>query len=210
MPKLFRQTVPLVSPLLIFCFLFIQFTAALPHEVRAEVQDELKQIEYKYYFRGKYNEAIEALRALLERQDLEPPVRREAREFLAASLILTGLNAEGKDEYLKILNQDASYAGPDSGVFQDEVIAVFNEAKVEYASMVIQRATAIETSREPAEAGPLPAEVAVEEKPFYKKWWFYTAIGAVVLVAAAAGAKEDDAPPAARDTGTVTVGIVVH
>ena len=30
----------------------------------AEVSDDLKEIEYKYYFRGKYEEAIIALQAM--------------------------------------------------------------------------------------------------------------------------------------------------
>ncbi len=208
MPKIFNRIIPVVSPIIIFCFFFIQVAGLIPHDALAGVSDELKQIEYKYYFRGKYEEAIETLGALLERPDLTEAEQLEAREFLAASLILTGSVQAGKDQFFKIMNQDGTYSGPDAGVFQPNIIAVYKEAKVEYASFLIQGVTEIKSAAAPAEIEPAVAK-PTEKKPIYKKWWFYTAIGAVVLAAAAATVKEEDAPEL-RETGTVTVGVVVH
>jgi hypothetical protein len=208
MPKFINRIVPLVSPIVIFCLIFIQVAGLMPRGVLAEVSAELKEIEYKYYFRGKYEEAIKALQAMLENPDLEASERREAREFLAASLILTGFPQAGKDQFLKILNQDGTYAGPDTTVFKQNIIAVYKEAKVDYASLVIQQATEIKSAAAPVETGPAVVYSA-EKKPIYRKWWFYTAIGAVVLVAAAAAAQEEDVPES-RETGTVTVGVAVQ
>ena len=208
MPKFIKKIRPFVSPVVIFCFIFIQVAGLMPGRVMAEVSAELKEIEYKYYFRGKYEEAIKALQAILESPDLEAFERREAREFLAASLILTGSPQVGKDQFLKILNQDGTYAGPDTTVFKQNIIAVYQEAKVEYASLVIQQATEIKSAAAPVETG-LAVAYPAEKKPIYKKWWFYTAIGAVVLVAAAAAAQEEEVPES-RETGTVTVGVAVQ
>jgi hypothetical protein len=208
MPKLINRIVPLVSPIVIFCLVFIQVAGLMPRAALAEVSAELKEIEYKYYFRGKYEEAITALQAMLEARELELSEQREAREFLAASLILTGSAQAGKDQFLKILNQDGTYAGPDAGVFQPNIIAVYKEAKVEYASLVIQQAGEIQSASDPAETESAVA-YPTEGKPIYKKWWFYTAIGVVVLVAAAAAAQEEEVPEN-WETGTVSVGVAVQ
>lgn len=208
MPKLIKRIAPFVSPIVIFCLVFIQAASLMPRGAWAEVADELKEIEYKYYFRGKYEEAIKALQAMLENPDLEASEQREAREFLAASLILTGSSQAGKDQFLKILNQDGKYAGPDTAVFKQNIIAVYEEAKAEYASLVIQQAAEIKTAAAPVETDPVVA-YPEGKKPFYKKWWFYTAVGAVVLLAAAAAAQEEEVPES-RETGIVTVGVAVQ
>lgn len=201
------RSMKIISPILILCFLGFQATCLLPQEAHASATDDLKRIEYKYYFRGNYEKAIEEFRAFLKRKDLTPTVVVEAVEYLAASLILSGASEQGKNQYMQLLKMDSSYEGPDPSVFKPIIIATYQEAKNEYASMVIR---SVPDKATPS-AEPMPASVVKEEgKPIYKKWWFYATVGAVLLVAAGAAGSGggDDAPP--RETGTVTVDVGIQ
>ena len=189
------------------CFLALQATIALPQRVlAASAQDDLRRIEYKYYFRGNYEKTINELRAFLDREDLEPALVVEAREYLAASLILSGSADAGKAEYLKLLHEDSAYRGPDPAVFQPEIIAAFEASKDEYAAMVLRNVP------EPAPAlaaDTKPAPASQPGKPLYKKWWFYAGMAALLLVVAGAagGGDEEAGPPPERGTVTVEVDV---
>ncbi len=207
----FRFVMSPLSAVVMVCFLTVQVTCWIPKQAHAGASEDLKQIEYKYYFRGKYDQAIDALRVFLERPDLSPVEEREAREFLAASLVLTGSVGEGKDQFLKILNSEDKYDGPDPALFGENVITVFEDAKTEYASVMIKQipeAAADELQVDAIE--PAAAQQEQKGKPIYKKWWFYTAIGAVVVVAAAAAAKDEDSEREDRKVGLITVGVTIH
>jgi hypothetical protein len=171
--------------------------------------DDLKQIEYRYYFRGRYPQAVEALQTFLARVDVTGDVARRAREFLAASHVLAGSPAAGKDAFARLIGDDAAYAGPDPAVFRREVVDVYDVARAEHAALTLQNAAPAapdSTSATP----PAPATVAeAAGKPIYKKWWFYagaaTLAGVVAGVAASGG---DDAAPA--PSGTLVVGVRVQ
>ena len=111
-----------ISPLVAFCFLTVQLALWFPAPVQASAADDLKKIEYKYYFRGDYDRAIVELRALLEREDLSAEQVVEAREYLAASLIMSGATAEGQAEFTRLLQADPEYAGPDPSVFKAAIV----------------------------------------------------------------------------------------
>ena len=112
-----------------------------PGVARAGVAaDDLKQIEYKYYFRGKYQQTIEALQIFLARVDLTVTDATRAREFLAASYVLGGAPAMGKDVFLQMLAKDPSYVGPDPTVFKLDVMNTYGEARTEHAAMALKNA----------------------------------------------------------------------
>jgi hypothetical protein len=173
----------------------------------AGADDDLKNIQYKYYFRGDYGRAITELRSYLERPDLTSAQEVGAREYLAASLIMSGNSAAGKSEYIKILKLDSTYTGPDPGVFKAVVVSTYQEAHAEYASNVIRNVPddVVTSEGTPVEAGT-PEQPG---KPIYKKWWFYAAAGAVLLIVAgaASGSKTGDDEPASTGTVTVDVGV---
>jgi hypothetical protein len=209
MQSLFRNTsAKILSSFVLVCFLALQVTCFLPSGAHASTAaDDLKKIEYKYYFRGNYEKAITELRAFLGRSDLGQPQIIEAREYLAASLILSGAVDSGKDQYLKLLEMDGSYKGPDPSVFKSVIIAAYDEAKTEYASMIIRTVPETEPS---VAAAPTTEAVTDKGKPLYKKWWFYATMAAVlIVVAGAAGSGGDEDAPPARDTGTVTIEVDV-
>ena len=198
-----NKTFKVISTVVLMCFSSFQATCLLPGEALATAGSDLKRIEYKHYFRGNYTKAIVELREFVKRKDLEDGQMREAREYLAASLIMTGSSAEGKSEFLKLLKKDGSYKGPDPGVFKPIIISTFEQARSEYASAVIR------TAPDPGPGGVTTSTadpVTTAGKPVYKKWWFYATMGAVLLaIAGAASGSGDDPPPS--DTGTVTIGI---
>jgi hypothetical protein len=200
------RSIEAISRVVLVCFVGFQITCFLPVGVQAgAAADDLKKIEYKYYFRGKYATAIEQLRAFLKRSDSSSAEIIEAREYLAASLILSGAAEEGKDQYLKLLESDHAYGGPDPSVFKPVIVAAFDEAKAEYASIVIRSVP------EQVTAGDAVARTepeAEQGKPIYKKWWFYATMAAVlVVVAGAAGSGGEDAAASERDKGTVTIEV---
>lgn len=198
-----------ISSFVLVCFLGFQALCFVPGDIHAETAEkDLKTIEYKYYFRGDYDKAIAELREFLKRGDLAKSEIIEAREYLAASLILTGATEQGKEQYLRLLKMDKSYAGPDPSVFKQIIIATYDEAKTEYASMVIRSVP----EATPGSTEPVSTPTTEKKgKPVYKKWWFYATMAAVVLViAGAAGSGGDDEAPPARDTGTVTVEVGVQ
>jgi len=177
--------------------------------------DDLKQIEYKYYFRGKYTESIEALQTFLARIDVRADVAVHANEFLAASHVLAGSPQAGKDVFAKLIASDPSYAGPDAAVFKPEVVDVYAQARTEYAARTI-KSPAVATSDAPPSASPAPANAAAPStttatasKPIYKKWWFYAGAAAVIggVAAVAGGGGGGDQPAAPR--GGITVGVNV-
>ena len=193
-----------IMSLATFCFLCLQIVCMLPGEAQATAKSELKTIKYKYYFRGNYDKAITELQSFLGQKRLESSLVVEATEYLAASLILSGATSAGKAQYMALLKADANYPGPDPSVFKPMIVSTYNEAKSEYASMVIR--TVPDTALPDAVAAST-GDVA-PGKPIYKKWWFYATMGAVLLVVvgAAAGGGEEDL---ARDTGTVKVGVSI-
>ncbi len=171
--------------------------------------DDLKQIEYQYYFRGKYQQAIEALQTYLARVDLAPENTMRAREVLAASYVLGGAPAMGKTVFAQLIADYPSYEGPDPAVFKLEVVNVYAEARSDYAAMNLKNP---EASLDIASSGSQPAVPVTpdEGKPIYKKWWFYAGAASLLAVAGALtlGQGGESTPPAA--TGSVVVGVRVQ
>ena len=175
--------------------------------------DDLKQIEYKYYFRGKYLESIDALQTFLARVDVTGDVALHGNEFLAASHVLAGSPQAGRDVFAKLIAADPAYAGPDAAVFKPEVVDVYAQARADYAARTI-KSPAIATSDAPPAASPAPANptttttTTTASKPIYKKWWFYAGAAAVIggVAAVAGGGGGSDAP---AQRGTVSVGVNV-
>jgi len=190
--------------------LFAGVAAPLHPAVAGNSTDDLKQIEYKYYFRGKYQQAIEALQTFLARVDLPPADVLRAREVLAASYVLGGAPAMGQQIFASMIAADPAYVGPDPNVFKLEVVDAYAKARSEYASMALSTPPTSQDDDYAAEAAPSDATVAQTGKPIYKKWWFYA--GAAALIAAvgvaAGGGGDDDGRPA--DSGGITVGVTVH
>lgn len=183
----------------------VQLGAGAAPSAAGSPADDLKQIQYKTYFRGKYTEAIAALEKYLKRTDLSAQDARSAREFLAASHVLTGAGERGREIFLQLLNETPSYAGPDPSVFREEVVAAYRDARDAYAESRIKTAPKTERDEEAA-----PALASSEGgKPIYKQWWLYAGIATVVLVAGAIASERGD-DPAVRDTGTVSVGVNVR
>lgn len=195
-----------IMSLVAFCFLCLQVVCVLPGEAHAGAKDELKTIKYKYYFRGNYDKAITELQSFLDQKALDRSLVVEATEYLAASLILSGATPEGKAQYVELLKEDANYPGPDPSVFKSMIVSTYNEAKAEYASMVIR--TVPDTAMLDGAAASMP-DAAAPGKPIYKKWWFYATMGAVLLVVGAAVGGSSGEEEVAQDRGTVKVGVVI-
>ena len=204
--RLTRMSMRIISSILIVCFVGFQVVALLPGDAFASNADDLKTIKYKYYFRGNYEKSITELRSFLGRGGLGREDIIEAREYLAASLILSGASEQGKGQYIELLKMDSAYQGPDPSVFKPIIIATYDEAKTEYASMVIRSVPETASS-----AATTPATSATEGtgKPLYKKWWFYATMAAVLVVVAAAGSGGDESETP-RDTGTVSIKVGVQ
>jgi len=208
MSSLFQNmSIKVTSSIVVACFLGLQTVSFFPrHAYAASASDDLKKIEYKYYFRGNYAKTIAELRTFLQRRDIGKTEIIEAREYLAASLLLSGSPAEGKKEFMEILKTDAKYEGPDPSVFKSEIVTAFGEAQAEYASIVMRSVS------DPKSTDAVTSSVQTEtgkSKPLYKKWWFYAGMAAALLVVAGAvGSGSDDTQPP-RDTGTVTVEVDV-
>ena len=171
--------------------------------------DDLKQIEYKYYFRGKYPQAVDALTTFLARVDVNGPVAVRANEFLAASHVLAGSPQTGKGVFAKLLASDPNYPGPDVSVFKPDVLDVYRQAQADYAAQTIKTpAVAVaDSSQVPVAATTPSSATTAASKPIYKKWWFYAGAAAVVgAVALAAGGGGDDA---SSPRGTISVGVNV-
>jgi hypothetical protein len=168
--------------------------------------EDLREIQYKYYFRGKYGEAIGALTTFLARTDVKGEVAVSAREFLAASLVLSGNRSGGRDQFLRLLNENENYPGPDPAVFKTEVVDAFADTRDTWIALKLR--TAPDTTgddREPA------AVTTVTPRPIYKKWWFYAGLAAAAAVAVVALAPGEEDPPApAAPTGTVSVGVRIQ
>lgn len=180
--------------------------AWLPRELVAGTPaGDLKKIQYKYYFRGKYEQAVGMLQTFLARTDLEPAHVERAREFLAASHVLSGNADEGRKIFLEMLERNPRYAGPDAATFKPSVVGAWSEARDLYASRRIREAPA------PAIDGAGPIDVAAESggKPIYKKWWFYAGLVSAALVLGALSSKEEDATVPADD-GSIRVGVTVQ
>jgi len=195
----------IISAVLAVCMLALHAPAAA---ITAEKSPDeaLKQIQYQYYFRGQYNEAIGALQTFLARTDLARDQAVSAREFLAASYVLSGKTDKGKEQFLRLLTEDERYTGPDPARFKQEVVAAFDSTRDAYAAVKLR--TPPQGTGDTGNAGAVASETS---KPIYKKWWFYVGLAAVVVLAAAAAApKEDEAEVPSGPTGTVTVGVRVQ
>ncbi|MCK5405976.1 MAG: hypothetical protein KAJ37_00920 [Candidatus Krumholzibacteria bacterium] len=193
-----------ISVLLVVCIAAFHVPAeALTPKKSPE--DDLKQIQYNYYFRGKYAEAIDALNVFLERGDVDKNLEISAREFLAASYILSGEKSKGKDQFLQILNEHEQYAGPDPTKFKAEVVDAFTTTRDALASVKLRSAP--DTGAAGSAAQPASEE---SSKPIYKKWWFYAAGAATLLLIAGALSSEKKDDPVAQDAGTVSVGVQVR
>jgi hypothetical protein len=182
-------------------------SATLPVEVaRAGTPaDDLKQIEYRYYFRGKYQQAIEALRTFLARVDLSQAETTRAREFLAASYVLGGAPAMGREVFAQIIVARPSYAGPDPAVFKLDVINAYAEARAEYNALALRNVPAAPADTTSATVSEPAARSGT---PIYKKWWLYAGAAAVAALAVGvAGGGEDSNPP---PSGTLVVGVRVQ
>ena len=203
-----RPTRKLTSIVLLVA-LFAGVAAPLHPAVAGNATDDLKQIEYKYYFRGKYQQTIEALQTFLARVDLPPADALRAREVLAASYVLGGAPAMGQQIFASMISTDPTYPGPDPNVFKLEVMDAYAKARSEYASMAISTPPTSSDDDSAAGAAPSDAAVAQTGKPIYKKWWFYAGAAALIaVVGVAAGGGGEDGTRA--DSGGVTVGVTVH
>lgn len=189
-----------ISAMLLLCMAAMNVPAAAITTEKPP-EDALKQIEYEYYFRGKYDDAIPALQTFLARTDLSRELQVSAREFLAASYILAGDPDKGKDQFLRLLNEDELYAGPDPSRFKTEVVEAFDSTRDAYA--------AVKLRTPPAGGDAGSAAVATEtSKPIYKKWWFYVGlVAALIVIAAATSPAEEEADLPEAPTGTVSVGV---
>lgn len=171
--------------------------------------EDLKQIEYKYYFRGKYPQAIEALQTFLARVDVSGPVAVRGSEFLAASHVLAGAPESGKGVFARLIAADPAYAGPDVAVFKPEVVDVYAQARADYAALTIKNPTIASADTAGAPLNPATgASTSGTSRPIYKKWWFYAGAAAIVgVVAGVAGSGGGDAPAPA--SGTIAIGVTV-
>jgi hypothetical protein len=196
-----------ISLVTVICLCVVQIGALAPVAHGGAPADDLKQIQYRYYFRGKYDQAVTELQKFLARTDVDADVARSAREFLAASHVLTGDVEAGREIFLTMLNEDPSYAGPDPATFREEVLAEWSSARDMYASNRIRNAPVSD-----AAAAPGQQVAAVSEgKPIYKKWWFYAAGAAtLLLIAGAVSSEKSDGAPARGETGSVSVGVTVR
>jgi hypothetical protein len=194
----------LVSVVLVVCIAALH-VPALALTPKDSPEEALKKIQYEHYFRGKYVEAIGALQTFLARPDLPRNLEVSAREFLAASYILSGTPDKGKDQFLRLLNDDEQYAGPDPSMFKAEVMDAFTSTRDALASVKMRSAP--ETGADDYAAGSSPDP----SKPIYKKWWFYAGLALVAVVVAAAAAPKEEEPDApALPAGTVTVGVRIR
>jgi tetratricopeptide (TPR) repeat protein len=201
------STMRALSSVVAFCFISFQLMCLVPATALADSARDLRTIEYKYYFRGNYEKAIEELELYLKRKDLGKAEIVEAREYLAASLILTGSSDKGKDQFLKLINADSSYEGPDPSVFKSIIVTTYKDARTEYASMIIKNAPRTEVAGSAASS----QSPAATKKPIYKKWWFYVGVGAaLILVAGAASSSGGDEGGTPVDTGSVTIEVDVR
>jgi len=172
--------------------------------------DDLKQIEYKYYFRGKYQQAIESLQTFLARVDLTEPDITRAREVLAASYVLGGAPAMGKQVFGRLIAKNPGYVGPDPTVFKSEVVDEYALARSEYASVALKNAPpSASTQDDVGTAAVLSDAGAHSGKPIYKQWWLYAGAAALLLVAGMAVGGDDGGSPL-PGSGGVTVGVTVH
>jgi hypothetical protein len=209
-----HRTRKITSCLLIVTLFASTLATPLATAFAGTPSDDLKQIEYKYYFRGKYQQAIESLQMFLARVDLPEAEAMRAREVLAASYVLGGAPAMGKQMFSEMIAKNPSYPGPDPNVFKLEVMDEYAKARSEHAALALQNAptSAGKDSQDKGAATLLSDATAAEAgKPIYKKWWFYA--GAAALIAAvgvAAGGGGDDGTPPPAETGGVTVGVIVH
>jgi len=180
-------------------------STSFPARAGTNPTEDLKQIEYRYYFRGRYQQAVEALQTYLARVDIGPAETSRAREVLAASYVLGGAPAMGKEVFAQLITDNPDYPGPDPAVFKMEVVNTYAEARAEYAARMLKSATP-DPSLAAATDGTGQDQ---EKKPIYKKWWLYAGVAAVALAAGiAAGGGDGGSEPAA--TGTVVVGVTVH
>ena len=198
--------------LLLLVTLFVSTVVAPLTAIAGTASDDLKQIEYKYYFRGKYQQAIESLQTFLARVDLTEADATRAREVLAASYVLGGAPMMGKQVFGELIAKDPTYPGPDPNVFKLEVVDAYAQARTEYTELTLMTAPSSSGRSNDKGAAAVPSDPSVAQagKPIYKKWWFYA--GAVALIAgigvAASSGGDGGSPPA--DTGGVTVGVTVH
>ncbi|HET6463628.1 MAG TPA: hypothetical protein VFH33_07495 [Candidatus Krumholzibacteria bacterium] len=204
-----KQPIRKISAFVVIVTMLLGIAAPV---IAGEPAEDLKQIEYKYYFRGKYPEAISALTTFIARIDVKGDVAVRANEFLAASHVLSGAPQNGKDVFAKLIASDASYAGPDAAVFKPEVVDVYAQARADYAARNIKTPAVAATDSTAAPAGAAATDPAVANtasKPIYKKWWFYAGTAALMGVVAVAtgggGGGDEDASP----RGTISVGVNV-
>jgi hypothetical protein len=189
------------------CLVIVQVGALAPAAQGGAPADDLKQIQYRYYFRGKYDQAVTELQTFLARTDLDSDVTRSAREFLAASHVLSGNVEAGREIFLKMLNEDPEYPGPDPATFREEVVAEWSSARDMYASNRIRNATAVDATTSPEQQ----VAAVSQGKPIYKKWWFYAAGAAtLILIAGAISSEKSDGGSPAGETGSVSVGVTVR
>jgi len=206
-----------ITGIVLIVTLFASVVAPMQPAFAGTPDEDLKQIEYKYYFRGKYQQAIEALQMFIARVDLPPADAARAREVLAASYVLGGAPAMGKQMFAEMIAKNPAYQGPDPKVFKMEVVDEYAKARSEYAALALKSAppsagsskATSDDDDKTAAAVPSDATVAQAGKPIYKKWWFYAGAAALLAgVGVAMGGGGDEAPPA--ETGGVTVGVIVH
>jgi hypothetical protein len=206
------------SILLIVTLLASSVLAPFQSAVAGTPVDDLKQIEYKYYFRGKYPQAIESLQTYLARVDLTETDALRAREVLAASYVLGGAPVMGKQVFAELIAKNPSYPGPDPAVFKSEVVNEYALARSEYASLTLQNAPPSAGKDSAQQPGDQDRATAVANdavasqggKPIYKQWWFYAGTAALLLVGGMAVGGGDDGGSPPPSAGGVTVGVTVH
>lgn len=230
-----------ITSLLLLVTLFASTVATPFQSAFAGVPaDDLKQIEYKYYFRGRYQQAIESLQIFLARVDLTETDAMRAREVLAASFVLGGAPVMGKQMFAEMIAKQPAYPGPDPNVFKLEVVDAYAKARTEYAARddrgdpamndsyvsLLEDGEEVSLKNAPPSSGrsskssddrdkgaavfPSDAAVATAGTPIYKKWWFYAGAAALLAGVGVAMGGGGGESPPPADSGGVTVGVIVH
>jgi len=194
-----------ISWIIIVSMVIVQMGWFASDAIAGTPDEDLKTIQYRYYFRGKYVESITQLQTFLARTDLDVVHERSAREFLAASYVLSGDAEQGQNTFVDLVLADEGYFGPDASVFKESVVAVYVLARDQVAAVRLRQAPVAVTN-----SGNAVPTLEQPGRPIYKKWWFYAGIATALLIAgSSAGEKEDGTTPTG-DRGSVSVGVTVQ
>jgi len=165
----------------------------------------------EYYEQGRFDEAIQLLKSLVDRGVLNGQDLIKARELLARSYAKKGYPDNAKETFKVILHDDPTWTPDPIRVPPDET-ALFEDAKREHQAQKTaeQPGSATTPAPPPKEAPPATvnsprpmsvpppqSEAGVKKSPF--KQWCFWAIGAGVAGAAVAVAASGSGSPSPTD-----------